>query len=121
MSGMRTVPAVSAIVDQVAGWYDHGRLHATDGRGRSRGRLVSFMNYRRGVGNQELKRTFAISVIATEFIELLIGKSLAESISANICTIDRVSWLLLIFDPKLEIMSADCARADCVACIPLKR
>jgi hypothetical protein len=90
MSGMRTVPSMNALVHHVAGWYDHGRLHATDGRGRRRGHLVSFMNYRRGVGNQELKRTFAISVIATEFVELLVGESLAESISANICTIDGV-------------------------------
>ena len=81
---------MNAIVHHVAGWYDHGRLHATDGRGRRRGHLVSFMNYRRGVGNQELKRTFAISVIATEFVELLVREGLAESISANICTIDGV-------------------------------
>jgi len=91
MPGMRTVPGMSAIVHQVAGWYDHGRLHATDGRGHRRKRLVSFMNYRRGVSNQELKRTLAISVIATQFVELLVGESLAESISANICAIDRVS------------------------------
>jgi hypothetical protein len=120
MPGMRTVPGMSAIVHQVAGWYDHRRLHATDGGGRGRGRLVSFMNYRRGVCNQKLKRTRGISVITTEFVELLVGESLAESISANICTIDRVLRLLLIFDPKLESMSAHCARAD-YACIPLKR
>jgi hypothetical protein len=89
MPGMRTVPGMNAIVHHVAGWYDHGGLYATDGRGR-RGRLVSFMNYRRGISNQELKRTFAISVIATEFVELLVGESLAESISANICAIDGV-------------------------------
>jgi hypothetical protein len=86
MPGMRTVPGMGAIVHQVAGWYDHGRLHATDGRGR----LVSFMNHRRGVSNQELERTLGISVITTEFVELLVGESLAESIIANICTIDRV-------------------------------
>ena len=91
MPGMRTVPGLNAIVHHVAGWYDHGRLHATDGRGHRRKRLVSFMNYRRGVSNQELKRTLAISVIATQFVELLVGESLAESISANICAIDRVS------------------------------
>jgi|SRR6266478_9572258 len=92
MPGMRTVPGMSAIVRRVAGWYDHRRLHATatDGRGRCRGRLVPFVNYRRGVGNQKLKRTLGISVITTEFVELLIGESLAESISANISTIDRV-------------------------------
>jgi hypothetical protein len=121
MPGMGTVPGMSAIVHQVAGWYDHGRLLATDGRGRRRGRSVSFMNYRRGVSSQELGRTLGISVITTEFVELLVGESLAESISANICTIDRVLWLLLIFDPKLESMSAHCARADCIGCIPLKR
>lgn len=102
MPGMRTVSGMSAIVHQVARWYDHGRLHATDGRGRRRGWSVSFMNYRRGVGNQELERTLGISVITTEFVELLVGESLAESISADICTIDRVLCLLLIFDPKLK-------------------
>lgn len=90
MPGMRTVPGMSAFVHQVAGWYDHGRLHATDGRGRRRGRLVSFMNYRRGISNEELKRTLGISVITTEFVELLVGESLAESISTNVRTIDRV-------------------------------
>jgi len=48
------------------------------------------MNYRRGVSNQELERTRGISVITTEFVELLVGESLAESIRANICSIDRV-------------------------------
>ena len=121
MPGMRTVSGMSTIVHQVAGRYDHGRLHATDGRGRRRGRLVSFMNYCRGVSNQELKRTLGISVITTELVQLLVGESLAESISANICTIDRVLRLLLIFDSKLESMSVHCARADCIACLPLKR
>jgi hypothetical protein len=73
MPGMRALLRMRAIEHQVAGWYDHGRLHATDGRGRRRGRLISFMNHRRGVGNQELERTLMISVITTEFIELLIG------------------------------------------------
>jgi hypothetical protein len=91
MPGMRALPGMRTIVHQVAGWYEHGRLHATDGRGRHRGRLISFMNHRRGVGNQKLEATLVISVITTEFVELLIGQSLAESISANICTIDRVS------------------------------
>lgn len=84
------MPGMNTIVHHVAGWYDHGRLDATDGRGRHRGRMVSFMNYRRGVSNQELERTFAISVIATEFVELFVGESLAESISANIRAIDGV-------------------------------
>jgi len=90
MPGMRTVPGMSAFVHQVTGWYDHGRLHATGGRGRLRGRLDSIVNYGRGVSNQELKRTLGIPVITTEFVELLVGESLAKSISANICTIDRV-------------------------------
>jgi hypothetical protein len=87
---MRTLPGKNTIVHHVAGWYEHGKLLATDGRGHRRGRLVSFINHRRGVSNQKLKRTFAISVIPTEFVELLVGESLAESISANICTIDGV-------------------------------
>lgn len=79
------------------------------------------MNYRRGVSDQEFERTLVIPVITTEFVELLVEESLAKSISANICTIDRILWLLLVFDPKLESMSAYCARADRTACIPLKR
>jgi hypothetical protein len=114
MPGMRTVPGMSAIVHQVAGWNHHGGLHATDGRGCRRRRLVSFMNHCRGVCNQELERTLGISVITTEFVELLVGESLAESIRANICTIYRVLRLLLIFDPKLKSTSAHChGRVHC--------
>jgi hypothetical protein len=73
MPGMRALPWVSTTVDRVAGWYDHGRLHATDGRGRRRGWVVSFMNHCRRVGNQELDRTLSITVITTEFVELFVG------------------------------------------------
>lgn len=66
MPRMRALPT---IVDR---WYDHRRLHASDGRGRRRGRLVSFMNHCRRVGNQKLERTLVISVITTEFVELLV-------------------------------------------------
>jgi hypothetical protein len=31
------------------------------------------MNHCRGVGNQELERSLGISVITTEFVELLVG------------------------------------------------
>jgi hypothetical protein len=67
MPGMRALPT---IVDR---WYDHRRLHASDGRGRRRGRLVSFMDHCRRVGNQKLERTLVVSVITTEFVELLVG------------------------------------------------
>jgi hypothetical protein len=49
------------------------------------------MNHCRGVGDQKFERAPVISVITTEFVELLVGYSIAESIGANFCTIDGVS------------------------------
>ena len=95
-----------ATVQRVAGRDEYGRLYAIDGRRRRRGWLSLFMNHCRGVGYQELERAFVISVITTEFVELLVGYSIAKSIAADFCTIDRVSRLFLILDVKLRNRSA---------------
>jgi hypothetical protein len=79
------------IVHRVAGGYEHRGLYAIDGRGRRGQWLVLFMNHCRGVGDQKFERAPFISVITTEFVELLVGYSIAESIGANFCTIDGVS------------------------------
>ena len=61
--------------------------------------MVSFMNHCRGVGNEKFESPSGISMITTEFVELLVGQSVTESISANFCTIDRISRLFLVLDP----------------------
>jgi hypothetical protein len=57
------------------------------------------VNNCRRVGDEELERAFGISIITTEFVELLIGECIADGISANFCTIYGIPRLFLVFDP----------------------
>jgi hypothetical protein len=57
------------------------------------------VNNCRRVGDEELERAFGISIITTEFVELLIGKCVANGISADFCTIYGIPRLFLVFDP----------------------
>jgi hypothetical protein len=102
---------MGTIVQRVSGGYEHGRLYATDSRGRRRRLMVWFMDHCRGVGNEELERTFGIPVITTEFIELLVWYSRTESICADFCTINGVLRLFLILDPELQNTLSSLVRA----------
>jgi hypothetical protein len=57
------------------------------------------MNHCRRVSNEKFESAFGISMITTEFVELLVGQSITESISADFCAIDRILRLFLILDP----------------------
>jgi hypothetical protein len=57
------------------------------------------VNHCRRVSNEEFERPLFISMITTEFVELLVGKSVAESISTDFCSIDRIMRLFFILDP----------------------
>jgi hypothetical protein len=57
------------------------------------------VNNCRRIGDEELERAFGISIITAEFVELLIGECIADSISANFCTIYGIPRLFLVFDP----------------------
>jgi len=57
------------------------------------------MNNCRRVGDEELERALGVSMITTEFVELLVGDCIADGISADFCTIDGIPRLFLVFDP----------------------
>jgi hypothetical protein len=57
------------------------------------------MNNCRRVGNEEFERPPLVPMITTEFVELLVENGFTESISADVCSIDRIMRLFLIFDP----------------------
>jgi hypothetical protein len=48
------------------------------------------MNDGRRVGNEEFETAIIIPMITTELVELFVGKGVAESISADFCSIDRI-------------------------------
>ena len=64
--------------------------------------MFSFVNNCRRIGDEELERAFSISMITTEFVELFIGKCVADGISADFCSIYGIPCLLLVFDPQLR-------------------
>ena len=61
--------------------------------------LISFVNNCRRVGDEELERTFGISIVTTKFVELLIGECVANGISTDFRTIYGIPCLFLVFDP----------------------
>lgn len=49
-----------------------------------------------GAGDEELEGAVGVAFVAAELVELVVGEGVAEGVSPDFCSIDRVLGLLFV-------------------------